>query len=88
MGHAGRSHLVDATHVSKVSRTAGWISPVVLVGGRVVATWSYASVKHTLRIAVEPFRRLPPAAMPQVRARADSLAQTLGLNAAEVKVVS
>jgi hypothetical protein len=88
MGHAGRGHLVDASHLSKVSRTAGWISPVVLASGRVVATWSYAAVKQTLRITVEPFRRLPAGTMPEVRARADALARTLGLKAADVKTVS
>jgi winged helix DNA-binding protein len=88
MGHASRGHLVDATHLSKVSRTAGWISPVVLVGGRVAATWSYTVLKQTLRVSVEPFRRLPPGTMPLVRARVDSMARTLGLDATDVKVVS
>ena len=88
MGHASRGHLVDASHVSKVSRTAGWISPVVLASGRVVATWSYTAVKQTLRITVEPFRRLPAGTMPEVRARAESLARTLGLNVADVRTVS
>jgi hypothetical protein len=88
MGHASRGHLVDATYLSKVSRTAGWISPVVLVGGRVAATWSYTAVKQTLRISIEPFRRLQAGTMPQVRDRAEAIAQTLGLAAAEVKVVS
>jgi hypothetical protein len=88
MGHASRGHLVDATHLSRVSRTAGWISPVLLAGGRVVATWSYTAVKRKLKIAVEPFRRLPPGTMPEVRVRAESIARTLGLDAADVKVVS
>ena len=88
MGHASRGHLVDAAQLSKVSRTAGWISPVVLAGGRVVATWSYTNVKRTLRITVEPFRRLPIGTMTEVRARAESIVRTLGLDAVDVKVVS
>jgi Winged helix DNA-binding domain len=87
-GHASRGHLVDATHLSKVSRTAGWISPVVLAGGRVVATWSYTAVKRKLQITLEPFRRLPPGTVREVRVRAESIARTLGLDAADVKVVS
>jgi hypothetical protein len=88
MGHASRGHLVDAAHLSRVSRTAGWISPVMLAGGRVVATWSYTTVRRKLQIAVEPFRRLPPGTMVEVRVRAESIARTLGLDAADVKVVS
>jgi hypothetical protein len=80
--------MVDATHLSRVSRTAGWISPVVLAGGRVVATWSYTAVKRKLQITVEPFGRLPPGTMPEVRVRAEAIARTLGLDAAAVKVVS
>jgi Winged helix DNA-binding domain len=33
------TYLVPAEHRSDVSRTGGWISPVVLHGGRVVGTW-------------------------------------------------
>ena len=86
MGHASRSHLVEAPHASKVSRTAGWISAVVLVDGRVVGTWTHAAVKQKLRITVEPFRRLPPPIVREVRSRAESLAEILGLVEAEVQI--
>ncbi|SPT49548.1 winged helix DNA-binding domain-containing protein [Actinomadura madurae] len=33
------TYLVPAEHRSKVSRAAGWISPVVLYGGRVAGVW-------------------------------------------------
>jgi hypothetical protein len=69
-----------------VSRPAGWISAVVLVDGRVAATWSHAIVKERLRIAVEPFRRLPPKLRPEIRLRADEIAATLGLANVEVSV--
>jgi winged helix DNA-binding protein len=88
MGHASRIHMVDATQLSKVSRTAGWISPVVLAGGRVVATWSHTAVRRSLHVTVEPFDRLPTWTISGVRARAESIANTLGLDAAEVKVVN
>jgi winged helix DNA-binding protein len=79
MGHNSRDHLFDAAYRSRVSRIAGWISPVVLVDGHVVATWSHQVVKKTLRITVEPFRRLQPKAIPAIRARARELAVALGL---------
>jgi hypothetical protein len=33
------TYLIPAEHRAKVSRTAGWISPVVVSGGRVVGVW-------------------------------------------------
>jgi Winged helix DNA-binding domain len=32
--------VIPAQHLAKVSRTAGWISPVVLHGGRIAGVWS------------------------------------------------
>ncbi|MCM6775279.1 winged helix DNA-binding domain-containing protein [Nocardia sp. CDC159] len=34
--------LLPAAHRAKVSRTAGWISPLVLTGGRITGTWELA----------------------------------------------
>ena len=87
MGHSSRDHLFEAAYRSRVSRIAGWISPVVILDGRVVATWSHAVAKKTLRISVEPFRRIPPKALAPIRTRAHELAATLGLDDFEVKVV-
>jgi hypothetical protein len=86
LGHANRDHLYAAVHRSRVSRTAGWISAVVLVDGRVAGTWSHAVAKQNLRIKVEPFWRLAPKTLAEVRRRADSLAETLGLAKAEVTI--
>jgi hypothetical protein len=86
MGHSSRSHIVESANESKVSRVAGWISAVVLVDGRVAATWTHETAKETLRIAVAPFERLSSKTAAQVRARAESLAETLGLSKAVVTI--
>ena len=86
MGHSSRDHIVEAGNVSKVSRVAGWISAVVLVDGRVAGTWSHVAAKDTLRITVEPFQRLGSKTTAEVRLRAESLAETLGLAKAEVRI--
>jgi len=86
MGHANRDHLFSSEHRSRVSRMAGWISAVVLVDGRVVATWTHVAAKRTLTVTVEPFRKLSPASVKGVRASADSLAAALGLDHAAVRV--
>ncbi len=86
MGHANRDHLFGPEYRSRVSRTAGWISAVVLVDGRVVATWTHAVAKRALTVTVDPFRKLSPSTLKGVRASADSLAAALGLGAAAVEV--
>jgi Winged helix DNA-binding domain len=37
--HVGREHLVGAEHKPKVFRTAGWVTPTVLIRGRIAGTW-------------------------------------------------
>ena len=86
MGHSSRDHIVEAANHSKVSRTAGWISAVVLVDGRVAGTWSHAAVKGTLRITVEPFQTLTSKTMSEVRRRAEAIAETLGVAKAETRI--
>lgn len=86
MGHANRDHLFGSEHRSRVSRTAGWISAVVLVDGRVVATWTQAVARGTLTVTVDPFRKLTRATLKGVRDSADSLAAALGLGEVVVRV--
>jgi hypothetical protein len=88
MGHSSRDHIVEAINHSKVSRTAGWISAVVLVDGRVAGTWSHVAKKGTLEVSVEPFQRLAAKTKIEVRRRADAIAQSLGLAKTEVRISS
>jgi winged helix DNA-binding protein len=85
MGYANRDHLFEKVHAPKVSRTAGWISAVVLVNGRVEGTWTHAMSKGTLRIDVVPFKRLSASVTAEVRKRAVDVAKALGAARAEVK---
>jgi hypothetical protein len=84
MGHASREHLVAAAHRSRVSRTAGWISAVVLSDGRVVATWTHRVQKGTLVVNVDPLIKMAPATTKEVKAHAAALAEALGLDGAQV----
>jgi hypothetical protein len=85
LGHNNRDHLYDPVHRSKVSRTAGWISAVVLADGAVLGTWSHTATGKTLRVTVEPFKSLPAKVKSEVRARAESIAKALDLPKTEVK---
>ncbi|WP_086827639.1 winged helix DNA-binding domain-containing protein [Allokutzneria sp. NRRL B-24872] len=52
---AANRDLIPAEHLAKVSRTAGWISPVVLHGGRVAGVWK----EEDGAVSVQQFERLP-----------------------------
>lgn len=86
MGHSHRDHLFEKAHTSKVSRTAGWISAVVLIEGRVEGTWTHSAGRTTLNINLTPFRRLPAWATSEIRRRARALAAAVGASRAEVKI--
>lgn len=57
----GDTALLAAEYRAKVSRTAGWISPLVLVGGRIAGTWE----QQGEQVVVTPFdgARLPKRAL-------------------------
>ncbi|PXX70898.1 winged helix DNA-binding protein [Nocardia tenerifensis] len=42
--------LLPGDHRAKVSRTAGWISPIVVAGGRIVGTWELADETVAVRM--------------------------------------
>lgn len=78
VGFFPRDGLVESAFKDRISRTAGWISPVVVVGGKPVAVWKHALRKGTLEITVEPFGKLPAARRHELSADAERLAGALG----------
>jgi hypothetical protein len=58
LGHKDKGHLVEARHYKRVYRPQGWLSPAVLVDGRVAGVWSYERKASRLALRIEPFRRL------------------------------
>ncbi|MEV5572944.1 winged helix DNA-binding domain-containing protein [Spirillospora sp. NPDC052269] len=66
-GGTGSPHLVPPAHRQAVSRTAGWISPVVLYQGRAAGTWDPAAPDPTL------FEPVPPQALETELARVRAL---------------
>jgi len=66
--------LIPAEHRAKVSRTAGWISPVVLHQGRIAGVWNLDGG----RLAVELFGKVPKRAL---AAEANRVTELLGVAA-------
>jgi hypothetical protein len=86
MGHARRDHMLERTHAARVSRTAGWISAVLLVDGVIAGTWTHTAAGKTLRVAIAPFSRLSAAVKRQARDRAAEIATALGATKVELAV--
>jgi hypothetical protein len=58
LGHKERDHLAALEHRPKIYRAQGWIAPVVLVDGRVVAVWEHTREGNRLRLKATKFGSL------------------------------
>src|ERR1700690_40324 len=59
LAHAEKSHMVHDRHYKKIYRNQGWISPVILLDGKVIGTWSHKVTGKKRAIALYPFDKLP-----------------------------
>lgn len=84
MGYARRDHMLERVHAGKVSRTAGWISAVILVEGRIAGTWTHTLSGNRLRVVLSPFSRLPANVLAQARERAAEIGKAVGSTKLEV----
>jgi hypothetical protein len=63
---------------ARISRTAGWISPVLLVAGRIAGVWTHDLRRGAARITIEPFAPLPARARAAAERHAATLVPLLG----------
>jgi winged helix DNA-binding protein len=77
IGMARREPLIDARYVGRVYRQQGWVSPVILVNGRVAGVWRHARTGRRLAVELEPFEPLPAWAGRQLAAESRRLATFL-----------
>jgi hypothetical protein len=75
LAHKDKGHLVDAAHYKRVYRKAGWLSPVLLVDGRLAGTWSYERKGERLRMNVDSFARFSRAVREGIEAEAEDVAR-------------
>lgn len=61
LAHASKAHLVGAAHYKRVYRNQGWISPVVLLDGRIIGTWSSTRRGKVMILEVQPFEKISKA---------------------------
>jgi hypothetical protein len=86
LGHKAREHLVSMQHRPDVYRPQGWIAPVVLVEGRVAATWEYAREGKHLRVNVTKFGPISRGVTALIREEARDLSRFLGVPTVDVQI--
>jgi hypothetical protein len=72
-----RERLVPDELAGRVYRPQGWISPVVLVDGRIAGVWRHEKRRGAIELDVEPFRRLTRTR--ELREEAERVGAFLGL---------
>ncbi|MGH7598682.1 MAG: winged helix DNA-binding domain-containing protein [bacterium] len=73
LGHADKNHLVEARNYKRVYRNQGWISPVVLLNGRIIGVWSCTRRGKRSSLEIEPFEKFPKIIQAKIEAEAASL---------------
>ena len=68
------SYVMPETHKGKVYRPQGWISPVVVVDGRIVGVWEYDKQRTAVAVHVDLFAPADDAIMQGIEAEAQRLA--------------
>jgi len=78
LAHQTKHHLVDPRFYKRVYRNQGWLSPVVLVGGRIVAVWFLEERAKGFTIDVQPFATLEKKTRRGLAHEAEALGTYLG----------
>ena len=76
--------VLDERERARVYRRQGWLSPVLLVDGRIAGVWRHEHRHGTLTVAVEPFGDPGEAVREGARAEAARLAAYVGADELEV----
>lgn len=70
--------LVEPKYHQRIYRLQGWVSPVLLVDGRMVGVWKYEQKGQAIIVEVEPFGKLSRWVKPGIDEEAERLATFLG----------
>jgi hypothetical protein len=71
-------HLLPGPLKAKISRTSGWISPVVLISGRMAGIWRHEKRGRRVLVRIEPFVVLSAASKEAIQVEAERLGAFLG----------
>jgi hypothetical protein len=68
---------MPAAEVRRIFRPQGWVSPILLVDGRIAGVWRHERRGRGIVVELEPFGRLPARARHGLEAEARRLADFL-----------
>ncbi len=78
LAHATKDHLLDKRFYKRVYRNQGWLSPVVIASGRIVAVWFLEERVKAFTIDVQPFATLDKSVRRGLQQEAEALGKFLG----------
>jgi Winged helix DNA-binding domain len=78
LAHSTKNHLVERKFYKRVYRNQGWLSPVVLVSGRIVAVWFLEERAKAFTVDVQPFGTLDAKVRRGIAQEAEALGAFLG----------
>lgn len=78
LAHQTKDHLVDRRFYKRVYRNQGWLSPVVIVGGRIVAVWFLEERAKAFTVDVQPFGPIDAKTRRGIAAEAEALSAFVG----------
>ena len=71
-------HLLPGPFRDRIYRPQGWLSPVLLVDGRMDGVWRHEARGRAVEVRIEPFTKVPAWARRAAEAEAERLAAFLG----------
>ena len=78
LAHSTKDHLVEPRFYKRVYRNQGWLSPVVIAGGRIVAVWFLEERARAFTVDVQPFAALDAKTRRALEGEAEALGEFLG----------
>jgi hypothetical protein len=78
LAHAVKDHLVEPPFYKRVYRNQGWLSPVVIVNGRIVAVWFLEEHAKSFVVDVQPFAPFDAKTRRGITQEAEALGVFLG----------
>lgn len=81
VGYRDRSAVLDPRHAKRVNAGGGVLSPIVVVGGQIVATWKRIIAGNSVSIQLAPFQRLAHSQRDAVERATMRYGKFLGLEA-------
>jgi hypothetical protein len=78
LAHSTKDHLVEPRFYKRVYRNQGWLSPVVIVRGRILAIWFLEERAKAFTVYVQPFEALDTKVRRGIAQEAEALGAFVG----------